>query len=109
MVTTLKIKGEKFVVIPEREYKRLTARRVASEEDLPALPERNEDGTYPAVAAARVNMARTIIVRRRKRRMSQAALARMAGIRVETLNRIERGKVSADTATIAKIDGALKR
>lgn len=40
--------------------------------------------------------------------MTQKDLAAAAGVRVETLNRIEKGRVSADTATIVKIDRALK-
>jgi transcriptional regulator with XRE-family HTH domain len=36
-----------------------------------------------------------------------SALARRAGIRPETLNRIERAKTTPDVATLAKIDRAL--
>ena len=39
---------------------------------------------------------------------TQAELARRAGIRPETLNRIEKGKTTPDTATIAKIERALE-
>jgi DNA-binding XRE family transcriptional regulator len=73
------------------------------------MPPLNDDGTYPAVAAARVSIARTVIRQRSEAGLTQKALAEMAGIRVETLNRIEKGKVTPDTATIAKIDRALKR
>ena len=99
---TLNMKGKNFVLVPEAQFKRLLSRR-----ERPVLPPKNQNGTYPAVAAARVNIARTIIQRRRDAGLSQSALANAAGIRVETLNRIERGKVTADTATIAKIDRAL--
>jgi len=40
--------------------------------------------------------------------VSQAELARRAGIRAETLNRIERGRTTPDVATIAKIERALE-
>ena len=53
------------------------------------------------------SQARQIILERTALGLSQAELARRAGVRVETLNRIERAKVTADTATIAKIDKAL--
>ncbi len=69
----------------------------------------NDDGTFPAVAAGRVVIARTIIKRREAIPLTQKALAEAAGIRVETLNRIEKAKVTADTATIASIDRALKK
>jgi len=50
------------------------------------------------------------LVRRRKAvGLSQAALARRAGIRVETLNRIERGKTaSPDLATMRKLVAAIQ-
>ncbi len=45
--------------------------------------------------------------------MTQRQLADAAGVRIETINRIEKGKVMPDTRTILKIDkalnGALKR
>jgi DNA-binding XRE family transcriptional regulator len=53
--------------------------------------------------------AQEIIRVRRKLRLTQAALARRAGIRVETLNRIEQGKHSPTMRTMQKIDRALKR
>lgn len=41
--------------------------------------------------------------RRQAAGLSQAELARRAGVRVETLNRIERGKVTPDFATVRKL------
>jgi ribosome-binding protein aMBF1 (putative translation factor) len=65
-------------------------------------------GNYPAVAYARVSLARKIIKARRQAGLTQAELARRAAIRPETLNRIEKGKTTPDTATIAKIERALE-
>ena len=62
----------------------------------------------PAVGYARVSLARKIIRERKFAGLSQAALARLASIRPETLNRIERGRTTPDTATIAKIERALE-
>jgi transcriptional regulator with XRE-family HTH domain len=50
---------------------------------------------------------RKIIAARKAVGLSQAALARKAGIRVETLNRLEKGKHTPDLATMAKINKAL--
>lgn len=99
---TLKMNGRTFVLVPKDEYRELVSG------DKPAFPPANEDGTYPAIAAGRVVIARTIIGRREAAGLSQKALAQAAGVRAETLNRIEKGRVTADTATIAKIDRALK-
>jgi transcriptional regulator with XRE-family HTH domain len=41
--------------------------------------------------------------------LTQRELARLAGIRVETLCRIETGRHTASTGTIDKLDRALKR
>ncbi len=53
-------------------------------------------------------MARDIVRDREQVGWSQAELARRAGIRVETLNRIETGKRSPSVTSIEKIDAALQ-
>ncbi|MGD0770115.1 MAG: helix-turn-helix transcriptional regulator [Tepidisphaeraceae bacterium] len=103
-VQTLDIRGRKFVLIPESEYRRLTRRPVAA---IPRMPAMSPDGTYPAAEAMRAMMARKIIAARKSVGLSQAALARNAGIRVETLNRLERGKHTPDLATMARMNKAL--
>ena len=82
----------------------LTKRPVAA---IPRMPAMSPDGTYPAAEAMRIMMARKIIAARKSVGLSQAALARNAGIRVETLNRLEKGKHTPDLATMAKINKAL--
>ncbi|HOI53949.1 MAG TPA: helix-turn-helix transcriptional regulator [Phycisphaerae bacterium] len=57
---------------------------------------------------ARASLARKIVLARRAAGLTQAALARLAVIRPETLNRIEKGKTTPDTATIAKIERAVE-
>jgi DNA-binding XRE family transcriptional regulator len=104
VVQTLDIQGKKFVLIPETEYRRLTKRPVSA---IPTMPPISSDGTYPAAEAMRAMMARKIIAARNAVGLSQAALARKAGIRVETLNRLEKGKHTPDLATMAKINKAL--
>lgn len=78
-----------------------------SDHSVPAMPVTTASGNLPAVSAARVNIARNIITRRRSVGLTQKALAEAAGIRVETLNRIEKAKVSPDFDTIDKIENAL--
>ena len=53
-------------------------------------------------------MAGRIIERRKRAGLSQAALARQAGVRIETLNRIERGRTTPDFSTIRKLMTAIK-
>jgi DNA-binding XRE family transcriptional regulator len=104
VVQTLDIQGKKFVLIPAAEYRRLTRRPARA---VPAMPTLSPDGTYPAAEAMRAMMARKIIAARQAVGLSQAALARRAGIRVETLNRLEKGKHTPDLATMAKINKVL--
>jgi DNA-binding XRE family transcriptional regulator len=74
----------------------------------PDLPAPDASGNYPAREALAVLQARDILRARRKLGLSQAELARRAGIRPETLNRIEQGRNKPSVPTIAKIDRALK-
>jgi DNA-binding XRE family transcriptional regulator len=75
----------------------------------PSLPDADADGNRPADEYAAVSQARGILRARRKLGLSQAELARRAGIRPETLNRIELGRNRPSVPTIAKIDKALRK
>jgi ribosome-binding protein aMBF1 (putative translation factor) len=97
--------GERFVLVPEAEYRRL---QLAGEGSEPALPPPDAQGSYPAVATLRAMLARDIVRQRRALGLTQAELARRAGIRAETLNRLEQGKHTPSVPTIDKIDRALK-
>lgn len=101
---TLNLEGREYVVVPRAEYDRLQG--IAN---LPAFPKADKDGNMPAVAYSRASLARKIIRDRIEVGMSQKDLAEAAGIRVETLCRIEGGKHSASIPTIDKIDRALKK
>ncbi len=105
-VQQLTLAGQRFVVLPEREYLRL---REASEPREPELPLPDAQGNYPAVETMKAMIARDIIRHRRALGLSQAELARRAGIRVETLNRVERGKFAPSVRTVGAIDRALKQ
>ncbi|MGA2582177.1 MAG: helix-turn-helix transcriptional regulator [Tepidisphaeraceae bacterium] len=71
------------------------------------LPKKLANGNYPAIAYARTSLARKLIRDRRAANLSQAELARRAGISVEMLNHIERLKMSPSVAMVEKIDRAL--
>lgn len=77
--------------------------------ELPALPPADDNGQYPAIETARVIIARQVIRARKAAGWSQAKLAVRAGVRQETISRIETGKHSPGLKTMAKIDGAFKR
>jgi DNA-binding XRE family transcriptional regulator len=101
---TINIKGERFVIILEAEYLGFVGDTV-----LPSLPVADADGTVDALAYSRASIARDIIRDRQRLGLSQAELARRAGIRPETLNRIENMKTSPATRILERIDKALAR
>src|SRR4051812_29029278 len=80
------INGARVVLVDEPEYRRLKQK---ADEWEPLLPEPDEEGNYPAPEALRVLLASDILRRRRRLGLTQVDLARRAGIRPETLNRIE--------------------
>ena len=99
------VKGKRMVMLEEPEFDRLLLK---ADEWEPLLPEQDADGTYPALEAMRVTLALNIIRHRRRLGLTQADLARRAGIRPESLNRIEQGRVSPSVRTVEKIDAALR-
>jgi DNA-binding XRE family transcriptional regulator len=99
------IKGRRMVLLSESEFNELLRHADLGE---PTLPEADADGNRPADAYAAVSQARGILRARRKLGLTQIELARRAGIRPETLNRIEQGKNKPSVPTIAKIDRALR-
>ena len=99
------VKGERMVMLAEDEFERLLHK---ADEWEPLLPEPDADGNYPALESSRVSLTRKIIRDRRRLGLTQADLARRAGIRPESLNRIERGTHSPSIVTVQKIDRALE-
>jgi ribosome-binding protein aMBF1 (putative translation factor) len=96
-IQTVVLNGERFVIVPEAEYRQLVA-----------LPAADAEGRRPAVAAMRTILGRDIAADRQRAGWSQAELARRAGIRVETLSRIENGKHTPSVSTVQKLDAAIQ-
>src|SRR5580704_7097493 len=105
-VQTLTISGKQFALLPMRDFEALKKR--AATQRLPKLPDPLANGNYPAAETIRVIYARRLIQERESAGLSQSELARRAGLRPETINRLEKGKHSPDTATLAKITKALR-
>ena len=109
-VQTLEVKGKRMVQLSERDYLSLVERAnmAVPQAAMPPLPRLGADGNYPALEYARASLARKIIRDRRRLGLSQAELARRAGIPPESLNRLERSKTNPTIKTVEKIDRALK-
>ncbi len=77
--------------------------------ELPELPKPDANGNYPAVEYARASLARKIIRDRVAAGLTQRALAKLAGISVEHLCRIETGKHTPSVPMIDKSIGVASR
>jgi DNA-binding XRE family transcriptional regulator len=108
---SLTLGGDTYVVMPRAEYERLTRLVKAAELSppaLPPLPPADAEGNRPAVDYGRASIARSIIRDRARLGLSQAELARRAGLRKETLCRIESGRYTPSLRSLEKIDSALR-
>src|SRR5580698_7270267 len=103
---TIHLNGQAYVILEREEYDRLAT--LAKAGAVPSLPEPDARGHMPAVDYARASIARGIIQDRVKAGLTQKELAERAGVRVETLCRIETGKYSKSAATTEKIDRVLQ-
>jgi DNA-binding XRE family transcriptional regulator len=106
-VQRVEVDGKRFVFLPEVEYERLchgAGEAVTMDDDeMPALPKPDARGRFPALEYARISLARDLIRDRKGVGLSQQRLADLAGIRQETLSRIETGKHTASQRTVEKI------
>lgn len=101
---TIEKNGKTYALVPLDAWQKLTSGEVA----MPKLPEADANGDRPALPFMRAIIARGIIRDRVAAGLSQAELARRAGMEPATLNRIEKARVTPDEATVARIDKALK-
>jgi DNA-binding XRE family transcriptional regulator len=104
---SITLNGTAYIILELAEYERLTT--LAKAADLPPLPEPDKDGNVPAVPFARAVIARNLIRDRTAAGLTQRQLAKLAGVPVETLCRIETGQRTPSVPTIDKIDRALRK
>ena len=107
----LELAGKRFVVLEEDEYERLcevAGEAVRDDDKLPPLPAPNKHGRFPAIEYARASLARNLIRDRKSVGLTQHRLAELAGIRQETIARLESGKHTASVKTVERIDRVIQ-
>jgi DNA-binding XRE family transcriptional regulator len=92
----VELDGVRYVILRESLFEELCRRARVS-------PAGGPDTRDTVPELDRATLAEKLIRRRKAAGLSQAELARRAGIRPETLNRIERGRTSPDFATVRKL------
>ncbi len=100
----VELDGVRYVILRETLFQTLC--RKAHVED--QVPTSDEESLSVGIDLDRASLARKLMRRRLTAGLTQAELARRAGVRPETLNRIERGKTTPDYATIRKLVEAMK-
>ena len=96
--------GQSYVMIPRAEWDRV-AKRLPDPDLLPE-PAANADGSF-STAHVRVMLCNKVIRQRKNAKLTQAQLAKLAGIRVETISRLEAGKHIPSVRTMEKIEAAI--
>lgn len=106
MPRTMTLDNESYVLLPHHEYQELMARAHGIE--MPAYPKPGRKGQRDAVQFGLVSISREIVTRRLAADLTQEQLAVLAGVRVETISRLESAKHHPQQATLARVDKALR-
>jgi len=96
---TVELDGIRYVILRESTVDWLCQKAGIERRGGPA----REDALSAGLDLDRATLADKLVRRRRASGLSQAELARRAGVRPETLNRIERGRTTPDFATVRKL------
>ena len=93
----VRLDGHWYVILREDEFRTLTQARGA----------KRKMDALDAMTISDQRLADRLLQRRQDAKLTQKELARRAGIRVETLNRIEKGRTTPDFKTIRKLVHAI--
>lgn len=102
---SVELDGVRYVILREAAFQRLCEMAGASTHHASA----GGESPVPGFDLDRASLAEKLVRRRRAAGLSQAEAARRAGIRPETLNRIERGRTTPDFATVRKLVEAMNQ
>jgi len=93
----VRLDGKWYVIIEETEFRALTQ----------SVNSKSKNDVLDAMNISDQRLADRLLQRRQDAELSQKDLAELAGVRVETLNRIEKGRTTPDFTTIRKLVNAM--
>ena len=93
----VRLDGHWYIIIREDEFQALTQTRKA----------KGKRDALDVMNMSDQRLADRLLQRRQEAELTQKDLAHLAGIRVETLNRIEKGRTTPDFKTIRKLVNAI--
>src|ERR1043165_1592284 len=76
---------------------------------MPSFPRRNKRRHYPALETIAISIARTIIAERVDLGLTRAQLAKLAGVRLTSVELVESATGGLNGSVVDKLDAALKR
>src|SRR5208282_1810032 len=107
-VRNVTLDGQRYVMVACKDWQRILRQSRGGEsgarKQMPPLA----DGTY-TIEHVRISLANKMMSRRIAAGLTQAQLARLSGVRVETISRMENGLHMPNARTFDKLDRALKR
>jgi len=99
----LELDGVRYVIVRESVFEYLCEKAGIGQQGESVGEEPLDDD----LGLDRKTLAEKLVRRRRAAGLSQVELARRAGVRPETLNRIERGRTTPDFATVRRLVTAM--
>lgn len=102
-VQTIKVDDKELVLLTREAFDEMMEKAGV----LPPFPAPEEQGGYPAAQTLNISIARSLISRRIRAGLTQKELAKRAGVRLETVCRVEGGKQKPSRETILRLDKAL--
>ncbi len=100
--------GVRYAIVRERLFREM-AQEACVELGVPRSGAASPDAAFSSMDMEKGTVARRLALRRKRAGLTQAELARRAGIRPETLNRVERGRTAPDFSTIGKLVSTLEK
>ena len=94
---TVELEGIRYAIVRQSLFSQLCQKAGVER------PSDREDSLVHGFDMDRDSLAEKLVRRRKAAGLSQAELARRAGVRAETLNRIERARSTPDFSTIRKL------